>query len=134
MLRRSVDVWGEGDTDKTRSDNPRRCETISQSHVWKLFTRVCCAGPGESSLTAVGPSGIRDAVPLQLTSEAAKQLLNGLTPIADVALHQWGRVPTLRALVLGFIGRHIDSPALKVVPYLAPLPADIKACLLCVAR
>ncbi|GFR48169.1 hypothetical protein Agub_g10005, partial [Astrephomene gubernaculifera] len=43
-------------------------------------------------------------------------------------------VPSLRALCLGFLGRHVQMLAEQLGPHLGPLPPDVKACLLCVAR
>lgn len=43
-------------------------------------------------------------------------------------------VPTLRALCLGFLGRHVEDVVGQLGAHVALLPSDVKACLLCVAR
>lgn len=43
-------------------------------------------------------------------------------------------VPTLRALCLGFLGRHVEEVVGQLGAHVALLPSDVKACLLCVAR
>ncbi|EFJ50326.1 hypothetical protein VOLCADRAFT_120630 [Volvox carteri f. nagariensis] len=69
-----------------------------------------------------------------LATCAPKLLPDVLASAAGATLPQTGRIPTLRALVLGFLGRHVDSLVAQLGPHLAALPADVKACLLCVAR
>ncbi|GIL91983.1 hypothetical protein Vretimale_18503 [Volvox reticuliferus] len=108
MVRRGTDAWGEDDV---RS----------------------IPGQTEERADSGGPSGLRDANALPLPRSVSRLLPGILVPAAG-AIPPAGAVPPLRALVLGFLGRHVDSLVSQLGPRLAILPADVKACLLCVAR
>ncbi|GLI60327.1 hypothetical protein VaNZ11_002444, partial [Volvox africanus] len=108
MVRRGADAWGEDDVRSTQ-------------------------GEAEVRADSGGPSGRRSANALPLPPHASMLLPDVLAPATGATTPDEG-VPPLRALVLGFLGRHVDSLVSQLGPHLAPLPADAKACLLCVAR
>ncbi|GLC33861.1 hypothetical protein PLESTB_000812000 [Pleodorina starrii] len=107
MAWRSADAWGEGDVSHDR---------------------------GQRAAEPAGSSGSREPEARPSGSHHSIILSEVLAPAVGATPPQAGRVPTLRALCLGYLGRHIDSLVLQLGPHLAHLPADVKACLLCVAR
>ncbi|KXZ55338.1 hypothetical protein GPECTOR_3g47 [Gonium pectorale] len=106
---------------------------IAVSEAWGEGEQASTSGRDSASsplVADVGGGGDQERRARQLLP----RVLRSAAGAGAGAAAPQGGVPTLRALVLAFLGRHVTDVVAQLGPHLAPLPSDVKACLLCVAR
>ncbi|KAG2488660.1 hypothetical protein HYH03_012822 [Edaphochlamys debaryana] len=90
---------------------------------------------GEPSTSGRGPRDHDPAKPATAPSASshsrtAQELLQQLVPHPPFQ----SPVPSLRALCIGLLGQHVEPLVTQLGAHLAPLPSEVKAALVCVAR